>query len=91
MRMSPERLMLTGVGVLVLALIVRRFFVPMALSAVALFGLGYAWYLVARKRVAHPPAASPPVWRGQPVRREGNVIEFRDSWPNRIRRWLRGR
>jgi len=90
-RLTPERLMLAGVGALVLAMIVRRFFIPLALAAVALFGLGYVLYLRRRGRGSRGRSHPRPVWRGRPVRREGNVIEFRDSWLNRLRRWLQRR
>ena len=83
--------MLAGIGALVLALIVRGFFAPLALAAVALFGLGYAMHLKRARRGARHTPPHRPAGRGQPVGREGNVIEFRDSWRNRLRRWLRGR
>ena len=91
MRFTPERLMLAGVGALVLALIARPLFVPLALLAVALFGLGYVLYLRRRRRGSRGMAPLRPAWRGRPVRREGNIIEFRDSWLDRVRRWFRGR
>ena len=91
MRLTPERLMLAGVAALLLALIVRRFFVPLALVAVALFGLGYVLYMRRRGRGTRERPRPRPAWRGRPVRREGNVIEFRDSWQSRLRRWFRGR
>ena len=90
-RLTPERLMLAGLGALVLALIVRGLFAPLALAAVALFGVGYAMRLKRGRRGARPTPPHEPAWRGQHVGREGNVIEFRDSWRNRLRRWLRGR
>jgi len=91
MRLTPGRLMLAGLGALVLGLIARRLFVPLALAALILFALGYALLMVHRGRGGrqHPPR--PPARRGgpvSPVSREGNVIEFRDSWRNRLRRWL---
>ena len=82
--------MLAGVGALLLALIVRRFFIPLALAAVALFGLGYVLYM-RRRRGSRLSSQPRPTSRGRLVRREGNVIEFRDSWRNRLRRWFRGR
>ncbi len=93
-RLTPERLMLAGVGALVLALIARPLFVPLALAAVALFGLGYARYLGRRRRRGRGSRGGShvrPAWRGRPVRREGNIIEFRDSWLNRLRHWFRRR
>ena len=83
--------MLAGVGALVLALIVRGFFAPLALAAVALFGIGYAMRLKRGRRGARRTPPHRPAWRGQQIHREEKVIEFRDSWRNRLRRWLRGR
>ena len=83
--------MLAGLVALALALIVRRFFAPLALAAVALFGLGYAMRLKRGRGAARRTPPHRPALRGQLVDREGNVIEFRDSWRNRLRRWLRGR
>jgi len=93
LHLTPERLMLSGAGALVLGLIARPLFAPLAIAALVLFGLGYVLYL--RRRRCGPAAkAAPnvrPSWRGQPVRREGNIIEFRDSWSSRLRRWFRQR
>ena len=83
--------MLAGLGALVLALVARGFFTPLALAAVALFGLGYAMHLRRGQRGAQRTPPHKPARREQPVAREGNVIELRDSWRNRLRRWLRGR
>ena len=83
--------MLAGLVALALALIVRRFFAPLALAAVALFGLGYAMRLKRGRGGAGRTPPHRPALRGQLVDREGNVVEFRDSWRNRLRRWLRGR
>ena len=91
MRLTPERLMAAGAAALVLALIVRPLFVPFALAAVALFALGYVFYLRRGRLATHGRPQIRPAWRGRPVRREGNVVEFRDSWRNRLGRWLRGR
>lgn len=90
-RLTPDRLMLAGLGALVLALVVRGFFAPLGLAAVALFGLGYAMRLKRGQRGARRTPPHRPAQREQPVAREGNVIELRDSWRNRLRRWLRGR
>jgi len=91
MRLTPERLMAAGAAALVLALIVRRFFVPLALAALVLFGLGYVFYLRRGRLATRRRPQARPAWRGRPVRREGNIVEFHDSWRNRLRRWLRGR
>ena len=91
MRLTPERLMLAGLGALLLALVVRGFFAPLALAAVALFGIGYAMRLKRGQRGARRTPPHRPARRGQHIGPEGNIIEFRDSWRNRLRRWLRGR
>ena len=91
-RLTPERLMLAGLAALLIALIVRSLFVPLALAALILFGLGYALRVRGgRARRGAPKRPLRPAWRGQPAVREGNIIEFRESWLNRLRRWLRGR
>jgi hypothetical protein len=95
---TPERLIVAGLLVLLVGVALRgRFLVPLAITGAGLLAVGY-FMSVRRRRGGTRISAETPqkYWRGQPVghhsrsstRRSGRVLEFPDSWPNRLRRWF---
>ncbi len=99
---TPEKLMATGVVLMLIAVIGRRFVLPLTLAGFVVAGIGY-YMLVMRKRRAKygissgGPGNSPTqYWRGKPVnpveptgpvkKRDGNILEFPDSLQTKKRR-----
>ena len=91
---TPEKLIVAGLVLMVIAVALRNFVLPLTLGGFALAGIGY-YMLVMRKRrnkfgssTRRPGAgdSSPKYWRGKPVKpsgqvkkRDGNILEFPDS------------
>ena len=80
--LSPGRIMLGSLVLLLLALIFRAsmpgMVAPIAWAAVVLFILGYALFFI------NPHASNEKRWRGQ-------LIETVPSWWERFLRWVKGR
>ena len=76
---TPGRLFLAGLAVLLLGMVIRPAFYPLGVIALVLFGSGY--YMTFR-RMRHRRAERR--WRG-------DVVDLPNSWPSRFRRWFRRR
>ncbi len=75
---SPYSLLWSGLGLLIAAALLRRFFLFFAAAGVLLLIAAYLMQF-ARPRGRHERR-----WRGQ-------VVNYPDTWSNRIRRLFRGR
>jgi hypothetical protein len=100
---TPEKLIVMGIVVLITGAIIRHFVLPLTIAGFALSGIGY-YMLVRRKRAARTGRVNrssggteQKYWRGRPVEPpkvktiEGNVVEFPDSFKNKVRRKFGGK
>ncbi len=85
-RITPERLVLAGLALMLAAVIIRRFMLPLVIVGIALLATGYVWTI--RRRRGAASQTFTPHWRGEPVHRRGNMVNFPDTWQNRLRRWF---
>lgn len=86
---TPEKLMVAGLLLMLIAVVSRTFVLPLTLVGFALAGTGY-YMIIQRKRRAKFGTSggrtgdnSPKYWRGKPVKpatevkkRDGNILEF---------------
>ena len=88
---TPEKLILVGVGLLVLAVILRQFVLPLTVGGFAIAAVGYYMLLKRRRQARFGTVSSrqgpepAKYWRGQRIddepsvkRRDGNIIDFPD-------------
>ncbi len=104
---TPEKLIALGIGLMVLAVILRQAVLPLTLGGFVLAGIGY-YMIVMRKRRAKWGAPTGrrsddtvQYWRGRPVnrsappasakKRDGNIIEFPGAGDKNRRRFGRKR
>ena len=98
--LQPGMLMAIGAVLLLLAIVFSPLRLSLAVAGLLLLATGYwmSW------RSSRPGKQSRQAnrdgvryWRGQrieygqPETRRGNVVQFRETWRGRLRRWLRGR
>ena len=73
---TPGRLFLAGLAVLLLGMVIKPAFLPLGVIALALFGSGY--YMTFRRMRRRRAERH---WRG-------DVIDLQESWTARLRRWF---
>ncbi len=86
---TPEKLIVLGLVLMLIAAIGRQFVLPLTLAGFALAGVGYYMVVVRRRRAKYGSTGggfndtSPKYWRGKPVKpsgqvkkRDGNILEF---------------
>ena len=97
---TAEKAIVAGMLLLIAAAIGRRVVLPLTAAGIAIAGAGYI-ALIMRKRRARTGGGvsraaggddSTTYWRGRRIKpvsakkRDGNVVEFPDTWQNRLRR-----
>lgn len=102
---TAEKLIALGIIVLLVGAITRKFLLPLTIGGFALSGIGY-FMLVRRQRAARRGSFTshrsqggmePKYWRGRPVAppraktSDGKVVEFPDSFKNKVRRRFGGK
>lgn len=100
---TPEKLIVFGLILLVIAAVTRTAVLPLTLGGFVLAGIGYYLLIVKRRRAKYGnstggrSAVDPqPYWRGRPVnkpgtpvkKRDGNVLEFPDTFQTKKRSWF---
>lgn len=99
---TPEKLIVAGMLLLLVAAVGRKFVLPLSLAGFALAGIGYIM-LVRRRRSGvsgfgknNSGSQAPNYWRGKPVskptaqvkKRGGNVLEFPEEYQAKRRGWF---
>ena len=95
---TPEKLLAAGLILLVAGAFGRSAAVPLAVTGFVIAAAGYYWMIRTGRRggghaATRAPSKSAQYWRGRKIeprapvkKRDGNILEFPDSRPNRIRR-----
>lgn len=97
---TPEKLILAGIVLMLIAVIARQFVLPLTLGGFVLAGIGYYMIVVRRRKTKYGGTGSATVdtsakyWRGQRVdkpveqvrRRNGNILEFPDLGKKKSKR-----
>lgn len=86
---TPEKLIVAGIALMLIAVIGRTLVLPLTLGGFALAGVGYYMIVMRKRRTKYGGSTSgfrddsPKYWRGKPVeprgpvkRRDGNILEF---------------
>ncbi|MDP6823557.1 MAG: hypothetical protein QF554_09720 [Dehalococcoidia bacterium] len=79
MTFSSGNVMLIGVVLIVVGLILKSLFAPLAAIGALLLVVGYVMYFTRSRRGPYQKR-----WRGE-------VVDFQDSWSNRFRRFFNRR
>lgn len=97
---TAEKAIVAGMLLLLIAAVSRWQVVPLAVTGIVIAAGGYI-ALIRRRRagrgrgglIRRSKSEEPPsYWRGRPVgrieakKRDGNIVEFPDTWQNRVRR-----
>jgi hypothetical protein len=95
---TAEKAIVAGMLLLIAGAVYRPAVLPLAIAGITISGLGY-FALIRRRRRARTGvsvrltgAESTTYWRGRRIKpgdvkkRNGNVLDFPDTWQNRLRR-----
>lgn len=103
--LQPAMLMAIGAVLLVLAVVIPPLRLALAVGGLLLLGTGY-WMSWQSGRSGQPGASARrpsrdnddvSYWRGQRIDygaaegKRDNIVEFREKWTSKVRRWLRRR
>ena len=94
---TPEKLIVAGIVLMVIAVVLRSYVLPLTLGGFALAGIGYYMLVMRRRRAKYGVTGSASIdtsakyWRGQRVdkpveqvrRRNGNILNFPDLRNNK--------
>ena len=94
---TPEKLIVAGIVLMVIAVVLRSYVLPLTLGGFALAGIGYYMLVMRRRRAKYGVTGSASIdtsakyWRGQRVdkpveqvrRRNGNILNFPDLRDNK--------
>jgi hypothetical protein len=99
---TSEKLIVGGMLILIAAVILRNFVLPLTIAGFLISGIGYYQLVRRHRRMSQGYGSSKPTgkptqyWRGKPVhsdrpavkRRDGNILEFEAAPRKKTRRWL---
>jgi hypothetical protein len=99
---TPEKLIVGGMLILIAAVILRNFVLPLTVTGFLISGIGYYQLVRRHRRMSARSGSSKSTgkptryWRGKPVdsdrpavkRRDGNILEFEAAPRKKARRWF---
>ena len=99
---TPEKLIVGGMLILIAAVFLRNFVLPLTITGFLISGLGYYQLVRRHRRMSQGYGSSKSTgeptqyWRGKPVdsdrpavkRRDGNILEFEASPRKKTQRWF---